>query len=229
MQLDFRSFVGTAFRPQSEALINEELGFFSIITPWGPQFQVKQVSETLIQNYETLSSDREITSVYKNLSSLSHNENILRRSVLLSNEEVHKSQNRGKDYSVGYELICGAREKNHVFFVQIGHPAIYLDREGEALQPLGHVLDFAGGLSKLPKRLPPLPSQLFGIYSDTHCSVFSIPLISKDRLLFISRALVPIQILNTERKNRTLDHLSLLLSEEDSSMPFWLGILNFSS
>lgn len=131
MQLDFRSFVGTTFRPQSEALINEELGLFSIITPWGPQFQVKQVSETLTQNYETLSSDQEITSIYKNLSSLSHGENILRRSVLLSNEQIHKSQNRGKDYSIGYELICGAQEGNHVFFVQVGHPAIYLDREGK--------------------------------------------------------------------------------------------------
>lgn len=229
MNLDFRSFAGKTFRPQSESLVNEELGFFSIITPWGPQFQTKQVSEALTQNYETLSSDREITSIYKNLSSLSHSENILRRSVLLSNEQIHKSQNRGKDYSIGYELICGALEGNYVFFVQIGHPAIYLDREGETLQPLGHVLDFSGGHSRLPKRLPPLPSQLFGIYSDIHCSIFSVPLASKDRLLFISRAFVPSRILNVERSERTLKNLSLLLSEEDSSMPFWLGILDFFS
>ena len=229
MKLDFRCFGGKTFRPQPKTLVNNDLGGFSIVTPWGPQFQAKQVAETLMQNYEIFSSDKEITSVHKNLSCLSLEENLLRRSVLASNEQVHKNQNRGKDYAIGYEVVCGIQDKNQILFSQIGHPAIYLDRPGTTLQPLGHILDLSGGHSRLSKRLPPLPSQLFGIYADIHCSIFRIPLLSQDRLIFISRAFIPIEILNVKKENRTLEHFSLLLSKNDPSMPFWLGFLDFSS
>ena len=228
MELKFRCFGGKTFRPQPEALVNEELGLFSIVTPWGPGFQTKQVTESLIQNYTNFSSDKEATSIYKNLTCLSPEENILRRSILTSNEQIYKSHNRGKHYSVGYEVVCGLKDKNQILFVQIGHPAIYLDREGASLQALGHILDLAGGHSRLTKRLPPLPSQLFGIYADTHCSVFRIPLLELDRLIFISRAFIPSHILDIKRESRNLEHLSLLLSKDDSSMPFWLGVLDFS-
>ena len=227
MKLNFQCFSGKTFRPQPEIRLNKELGFFAIVTPWGPQFQTKQVAEFVMQSYANFSADKEVTSVHKNLASLSHEENVLRRSVLAGNEHIHQSQNRGKDYSVGYELVCGIQDKNQVLFIQIGHPAIYLDREGGSLQPMGHVLDLSGGHSRLSKRLPPLPSQLFGIYPDIHCSVFRFPLLSGDRLIFISRAFVPGGMLDVKRGNRNLNHLALFLSQDDSAMPFWLGFLDF--
>ena len=229
MNLQFHCFGGKSFRPQAETSVNEELGVFSIVTPWGPRFQAKQVSEALEQNYAALLADQEFTSIHKNLASLSYEENILRRAVLQSNERIHQSQNEGKNYSVGYELVCGAVfSGSRVSFAQAGHPAVYLDRSSASLQPLGHILDLAGGASRLKKRLPPLPSQLFGIYPDIHCSVFRVPLLPGDRLTFISRAFVPGTILETAREERTLENLALLLAKDDKSMPFWLGQMDFS-
>ena len=228
MNLVSRCFGGDTFRPQPQVSVNKDLSFFSIVTPWGPQFQTSQISEILMQNYSTFSTDKEVTSVHKNLVCLSKEENILRKCVLAGNEQIYKTQNRGKEYSFGYEVVCGIQNKTQALFAQIGHPAVYLDRVGDPLQALGHVLDFAGGHSKLPTRLPPLPSQLFGIYEDIHCSIFSIPLKEKDRFVFISRASTPNSLLDTEKEKRTLEHFSMLLSENESSMPFWLGFLDFS-
>ena len=180
-----------------------------------------------MQNYATFSIDTEVTSIYRNLSSLSREENLLRKCVLAGNEHVYRSQNRGKEYSFSYEVVCGIQNKNQVLFAQIGHPAVYLDRKEASLQPLGHVLDLSGGHSRLSNYLPPLPSQLFGIYEDIHCSVFSVPLEAEDRLIFISRAFVPGSLLDVQKQKRTLEHFSLLLSENESSMPFWLGFLDF--
>ena len=154
MELKFRCFGGKTFRPQPEALVNEELGLFSIVTPWGPGFQTKQVTESLIQNYTNFSSDKEATSIYKNLTCLSPEENILRRSILTSNEQIYKSHNRGKHYSVGYEVVCGLKDKNQILFVQIGHPAIYLDREGASLQALVIFWTWPEGIPVLQKDFP---------------------------------------------------------------------------
>ena len=229
MDLTFRLFAGQSFRPRPAAETMEDPCFFAIVTPWGPQTQAQETAKTFADNYIAFSEDKEATSIYRNLRSLSREENILRRAALSANEAVFKGQNRGKEYSVGYEAVFGVRHGAEALFVQIGHPAIFLDCGGDdSLQPLGHVLDLAGAFSPAGKRLPPLPSRLLGIHEDIHCSVFSVPLRPKDRLIFLARAFTPAGFLNCPKEKRTLDHLSRLLAHADPSMPFWLGLLDFA-
>ena len=229
MDLKFQAFGGKTFRPQPEILLNRELNLFAVVTPWGPRFQTKEVLESLVQNYELYSSDREVTSVYSTLRSLSDGENILRTTILACNDHIFKGQNKESEYTFGYELVCGVLRENQILFVQVGHPYIYLDRPEISLQPLGHVLDLSGGYSRLPKNPPPLPSRLAGLYSDTHFSVFTVPVRPEDRLLFISRAIVPAKLLSVQRESRTLNFMARQLAKDNQDMPFWLGILNLKN
>ena len=228
MKLLSRSFAGEIFRPQPKFLLKKEYNLFAIATPWGPQSQTDKVLEAFMQSYEAYYSDQEITSIYPRLQSLSDEENLLRMSLLACNDYVFKTQNQETEYTFGYELVCGVLLKNQVLLAQIGHPYMYLDRQDLSLQALGHVLDLAGGFSKVSKSLPPLPSSLLGLYPDIHCSVFSLPILQGDRLLFISRSFVPGDTLDLPRENRTLPHIAQKFSKENKDFPFWLGILDLN-
>ncbi|MCY4513299.1 MAG: hypothetical protein OXB86_06390 [Bdellovibrionales bacterium] len=228
MELKFQSFGGKIFRPQPEVLVHKELGLFAVVTPWGPQFQTKEVLSSLIQNYETYSSDEEVTAVYSPLNSLSPEENVFRQAVLSCNEQVFKEQNKESEYTFGYEMVCGVVRQQQILFIQVGHPYIYLDRSDIPLQPMGHVLDLASGFSRLPQNPPPLPSQLLGLYSDMHFSVFRLPVEKTDRLLFISRSFIPVSVITAPRKERTLNRIARCLAEDNQNIPFWIGLLDLT-
>ncbi len=227
MKLDQRCFSGKIFRPQPEILIDESLQMFAIATPWGPADQTKKVLGFLAQNYESFSADEEKTSVYSKLESLSDEENSLRSLTLACNEWIFNELNGGKAHNFGYELLVGAFKNGKLIFIQAGHPFIYLDRPDIPLQALGHVLDFSALFSQEGVRLPPLPSTLMGLHPDTHFSVFSFPVLSEDRLLFISRDFAQSSLLDIPRPQRNLSHLASVLAEESGESPFWLGILSF--
>ena len=227
MNLKYQAFGGnTNFRPQPEILIDKELQMFAIITPWGPRSQVKNLMDYIVQNYTSLQSDTEITAIFPKLASMSKEENQLRSLILSCNQWIYEEQNKEEDYNFAYEMVCGTYSNNQILFAQIGHPFIYLDKKQIPLQALGHVLDLAGGFSRIDKRLPPLPSQLIGLYPDTHFSIFKVPVSETDRLLFISRSFVPATILELPKKERTLENISMNLSKDNKDMPFWLGILD---
>lgn len=228
MNLEYQAFGGTIFRPQPEVLIDKDLKIFSIITPWGPKHQTKNISDFLLQHYEHLHSDAEITSVFPKLASLSPEENALRNLILSCNAMIFKEQNLTQEYTFGYEMVCGVFVNNQILFAQIGHPFIYLNRPNISLQPLGHVLDLAGGFSKMDQDLPPLPSQLLGLHADTHFSIFKLPVQKDDQLIFISRNFVPGHLLELPQESRNLETISLELSKDNKDLPFWLGILKYS-
>ena len=226
MKLEHRCFSGNSFRPTPEILINEDLQLFVIVTPWGPAFKTKKLLDFLSQNYESFCVDEEKTSVYPKLQSLSQEENILRSLILYCNEWIFKEHNASKEYNFGYEMLCGHFKNGKAVFLQIGQPFVYLDRAEIPLQSLGHILDFSGIFSKGKERLPPLPSSLLGLYPDSHFSVFSLPVIKGDRLIFISRDFVPASILDTPRESRNLEDLLSLLTQSNEESPLWLGILS---
>ena len=226
MKLVHRSYSGKTFRPQPEIFTDDDLNFFAILTPWGPQHQTKNMLKSLFENYKNLYSDQELTLAIPRLKSLSQEENRLRITVLNFNYQAYSKLNAKSKSLFGYELICGVRHETKILFVQVGHPYIYLDRPEIPLQPLGHVLDLSGGFSEIQNNLPPLPSQLLGIYPDTHFSVFTVPIKKEDRFLFLSRALIPSRLPETSRPERTLESLSLSFSQNDPDMPFWIGFLN---
>ncbi|MCZ0932720.1 MAG: SpoIIE family protein phosphatase [Oligoflexia bacterium] len=226
MKLDQKSFTGKSFRPLPELRINEDLNMFCLLTAWGPRNQSAKVLDFLAQNYESFFSDEEKTRAYSKLESLSREENTVRNLLLACNEWIFKELNEEKTGVFAYELFFASFEKGKLTFAQVGQPFVYLDRPGFSLQSLGANLDFSALFAVKGKRLAPLPSALIGLYPDTHFPVFSLPLQPEDRLLFVSRDFIPMEILKTPREQRSLENFLKLLTSENEKSPCWLGQLS---
>ena len=226
MKFEQKSFVGSSFRPLPELKINEDLNMFSLLTAWGPEDQNRKILDFLSQNYESFFSDEEKTKAYSKLESLSAEENTVRNLLLACNELIFKELNEEKKGLYAYELFFACFNHGKITFAQVGQPFVYLDRPGFSLQALGSVLDFASLFAKKRKRLPPLPAQLIGLYPDTHFSVFSFPIQEEDRLFFISRDIIPMELLQSQPTGRNLENFLKLLISENEKSPCWLGQLS---
>ena len=226
MKLEQRSFSSQVFRPHPEVLINEDIKVFAFLTAWGDQDLSQKTLQFLFDGHHGSFSDEEKTIDHPYIKSLSPEENALRSLILNCNEWVFKEQNGNLKKKVGYELVYGYLREGKLIFAQIGQPFIYLDRKHLPLQVIGQNLDFSG-LFGGEKRLPPLPSQLMGLFPDTHFSVFTFPIKKEDRLIFISRDFVKNSLLDMPRQERNLETLSRALTSENEEQPFWIGILSF--
>ena len=226
MQFYQKSFTGQSFRPLPELKIKKDLNMFCLLTAWGPRHQNTKVLDFLCQNYESFFSDEEKTRAYSKLESLSKEENTVRNLLLACNEWIFKELNEERAGHFAYEIFFGSFEDEKLTFAQIGQPFIYLDRPDLSLQSLGTALDFSALFAQTGQRLPPLPSALIGLYPDTHFPVFSLPLQSEDRLVFVSRDFVPIETLQVPRGERSLENFLKLLTEENEQSPCWLGQLS---
>ena len=226
MNFDQKSFAGTSFRPLPELKINEDLKMLCLLTAWGPRNQNNKVLDFLAQSYESFFSDKEKTRAYSKMESLSQEENTVRNLLLACNEWIFKELNGEKTGTFAYELFFASFETGKLTFAQVGQPFVYLDRPGLSLQSLGANLDFSALFAGKGERLAPLPSSLIGLYPDTHFPVFSLPLQPEDRLFFVSRDFIPLEILNPSREQRSLDHFLKLLTSENEKSPCWLGQLS---
>ena len=226
MKLEQRSFSGKIFRPHPEVLLNEDAKMFALLTPWGEAGESKKTLQFLFDSHHGSFSDEEKTINYPYIQSLSQEENALRALVLSCNEWIYKEQNGNLKKKAGYELVCGYLKDGKLIFTQIGQPFIYLDRDKLPLQAIGQNLDFSA-LFASEKRLPPLPSELIGLFPDAHFSVFSYPVLKGDRLIFISRDFVKNSLLDLPKDKRDLETFSEALTSENEEVPFWLGILSF--
>ena len=227
MKLERRLFSGKNFQPLPEVLFDESLKMFALVTPWGSdEGEGQKILDFLVQNRESFLEDNEKTSLYPPLSGLSEEENSLRSLILACNHWIFQQWNKGQ-YHFGCELLCGSLSGEKLVFVQVGRPFVFLARPGIPLQILGGALDLSGLLAGKGKSLPPLPSGLLGLFPDTSFSVFSLPVFNKDRLVFISRDLLPTGILSLPEESRTMQGFAQFLTRENQESPFWLGILSF--
>ena len=227
MKFSQKSFTGNSFRPLPEVHFNEELNMLCLLTAWGPRSQNSKVLDFLMQNYESFFSDEEKTKVYDKMASLSEEENTVRNLILACNDWIFKELNEEKKGLFAYELFFASFKSGKLTFAQIGQPFVYLDRAGLSLQPLGSILDFSALFAKKGKRMAPLPSSLIGLYPDSHFPVFSLPIQTEDRFLFISRDFVPVDLLQSSEKQRNIEKFLILLTSENESSPCWLGELAF--
>ena len=226
MKFEQKSFAGNSFRPLPECQINKDINMFCLLSSWGPRDQNVKVLDFLFQNYESFFSDEEKTRAYSKMESLSKEENMVRNLLLACNEWIFKELNEEKTGNFAYELFFACFAKGKLTFAQVGQPFLYLDRPDLSLQPLGSALDFSALFAQKGKRLAPLPSALIGLYPDTHFSVFSLPLQPEDRLLFISRDFIPLELLQIPREERNLENFLKLLTSENEQSPCWLGQLS---
>ncbi len=220
------SYGGELFRPQPEIWIDEGGSFIAILTAWGKTKGVHKSIDRLKEFLENLSEDfdEDVTSAFENLEELSFLGNRLRNSVLMLNEALLEEENK-HEYKLGFEIFLGGFRQNELTWIQYGQPSVYFIREKRPVINLGLQTDFSLDHSISENTLPPLPKHLLGLFPLNTVYVNTTRIYKGDRLLFLSRSLAPQCIEKIEDNKRDMKSLRRFLSQDDKTMPFWMGLL----
>ncbi|OFZ10855.1 MAG: hypothetical protein A2Z20_03865 [Bdellovibrionales bacterium RBG_16_40_8] len=223
-----KSYSGKVFRPRPEILIENNLDLVIIATPWGPRSSAKKAIQVIRDYFLSSQQDEEATSPFSRLTCLSPLANDLRIAVKLANDTLYNEDNKN-EYISGVELFVTARRLQEVAWIQIGYPFVLLNRPQRPLTPFGSQLDMSIEFSLSAKTLSPLPCKMLGLENNSDFSIESFRPNLNDQFVLVSRSGVPSEIFGLPAAERNLDKISHLLSKNDPSLPFWLGILNLTA
>lgn len=121
------------------------------------------------------------------------------------------------------------REPQELIWTQIGYPYALLDRKQRPLISLGSQQDPVTEYSSPGNYLPPLPNKMLGLDSSSDFSVESMRLNENDRLVLVSRSVLPKEIHSLTNEKRDLESLSKTLIDSAPDLPFWLGTVDFNN
>ena len=227
MQIQERFFAGKVFLPKAECRISNNKKLITVLTPWGQEaVSAKEVFENISSQYRMLSEDKESTHPFPTLMSLNPTQNDMRTTVMQVNQHIYSSVNQD-EYSMGFELFFAVIVENVFTFIQVGLPALLIDRPHQNLCVIGQLgapslnIPRQGGLS-------PLPQDLLGVEEDISCHPFFFRFQPDDRLILLNRNSIPAGWFSLKRKDRTLESLSRLAAEENPNIPFYLALLELN-
>ena len=154
MNWEKRSFSGKTLSPAPSCHISSDRKLLALITPWGlDNISPGNVFEELESEYNFFAEDSAKTYPFPRLVSLTETANNIRTSVIQVNNSIFHQANQ-EEYATGFELFYAVLHDKSCSFIQIGNPALLLDRKGRALQLIGqnahwfwpsHVSDLQGG------------------------------------------------------------------------------------
>ena len=226
-ELQVRSYSGRLFRPRPEIQFAKESGFLGVATPWGARSTAERSLQSLFDFYLSARDDQEVTSPFDRLSCLSSSGNHLRTAVKLTNDLIYREENRG-EHLTGVELLAMVREGEQLIWAQIGLPHMLLDRKHLGLVQLSGVHEASVQHSANGRLLHPLPADLLGIHSTSDFAVHSFRSQPGDRLILLSRSVVPASLFSVPAEKRHLEGISHHLALADAESPFWLAVLELS-
>lgn len=227
MNVQERSYSGKLFRPAPEVLVDEGAGLLVVATPWGARSAARKTIQSIHDYFLSARQDAEVTSPFQTLTCLNPTGNTLRASLMLANDLIFREENK-TEYLSGVELLAVAFSEREWVWAQLGQPQVFLDRFSEQMTPLGAALDFSGSFSATSNvSLPPLPAEMLGLHSTSNISVRNFHPLPGDRMVLLSRSIVPADLYHAPKNERDLDHLSTRLAEQSPDMPFWLAIVDF--
>ncbi len=154
--------------------------------------------------------------------------NDLRIAIKLANDTIYNEDNKS-EYTSGIELFVLAKQPHQIVWAQIGYPYLFLDRPERNLISMGSQLDLSSEFTKDRHTLAPLPAKLLGVETSSDFTVETFKPSARDRMILISRSGVPPEVFSISAKDRTVDGLSRIMSNDNSQLPFWLGILDLTS
>ena len=140
------------------------------------------------------------------------------------NQQIYSSVNQ-EEYSMGFELFFAVIVENVFTFIQVGLPALLIDRPHQHLCGVGRLNAPALNIPRRGGRLSPLPQELLGVQEDISCHPFFFRFQPDDRLILLNRSSIPAGWFSLQRKERTLENLSRLAAEENPDIPFLFGFV----
>src|SRR5690606_21113120 len=138
--------------------------------------------------------------------------------TLVANELLYREENRN-EYRSGAELFIGAFQERELAWVQVGHPNILIQRQGQPLLPISVHMGLTNEI-ETREPLPPLPSSLIGVSLEPNLSIQSLCPKPGDNIVLLSRSWLPREIFKS--KVKSFEDMSKALSSEPNE-PFWLG------
>lgn len=226
MKFQNRSFVENKnYRPKPLVYFNDDSHLLVVLTPWGSGEYAESALQTIVNYLSSTRDDREATSPFQKIPSLTPQANALRTSILLVNDQLYKNQNK-KEYVDSFEIFVGILKEKEFSWISYGHPHILLSRQNKTILPLSLDLDHALDLQRDNRSLPPLPRSLVGVQSYLELPVKSFVPQANDQLVLINRSWIPENTLRLETPNRNFDGFTQSLIEKDESA-FWIGLLEF--
>lgn len=226
MKISYRSYRGKSIRPSPLVHCEEDGSLLLIVTPWGQPSIAEKSIETVSDFILSARNDAEATSPFQRMTCLSPLANNIRVAMMLLNDSIYRETNK-LDYDGGIEVLICAKHQGEIAIAQVGQPHAFISRPGLPIAPISTVLDLSMELSQAPELLPPLPSQLIGVYSTSNFYVQSYHANPEDQLIFLSRSHFPLEFLNTPSNKRNLNELTKILSKEQPDVPFWLATANW--
>lgn len=223
MNIDNRSYGGKLFRPTPEIFQRED-GLLVIAIPWGSKESAKNFIEIINEHVNIHEGDRDITSPFGVLTSLSPLANQLRTALLIANNRIYSGENQS-EYQSGIEVLIICREGEDLCLGQIGGPNVFMDRKNLNLINLVSSWDLSTEMCSGTQLLSPLPKNLVGIDSSVQVNMKSIRTFDGDQLILLSRSYIPNAFYTLPRERRNLEDISRSLSQSDSVCPFWLGVV----
>ena len=208
--------------PQPEHFIEPDGSFGVIVSCWGHESSAARAIEHAIQLKNMYSQDREVTSPFAFLESLSYEANRLRQNIMHLNDFLY-AQDNNNDYKNAYEVLVFARTFEEWAWAQVGGPSIILNRNNSA-----HILQSSmTAATKFGLSRSPLPAQALGLYPNTSVSCGSVRTQNKDEIIFYSgelelKSLDEKFLTAKETKNRVQ-----LLVKSQQERAFWLASLNY--
>jgi hypothetical protein len=213
-----RSYSGESFRPKP--LIEQpDQDTLVVLTPWGPSEFAAQAMGS-IRDFLEMSKEAEATVVGSINQALSPFANRMRSAAVMANENLYLHANKN-EYVAAVEFVAVSREVDRVSWVHIGSPHLFL-HNSMGMQPLCYSLDWAWQINQQS----PLLCQGLGLDRSVNLNCGSYKITEPSNIIMIGRSVVPSALY--QMQNPDLQNLSKLLIEDNSNLPFWLGVLSLT-
>ena len=211
----------TVLRPKTMPFLYEkEYSFLNILTPWTEGIDLKTISDEIYNSFCNMYEDQDTTRLFEYSDSLSTVENHLRSALKQIN---NKFLRKGTDFGC-MEALSLVKVKKHIYIAQVGQPHILL-LENKQVTPVSITTDYCFDYRQ--NNTIPFPKELIGCRKNINLRSIQIPIseAEDEKILFLSRSWVPSSLFQT--KNHDIHNLSQSICLDQSTVPFWVGMLSF--
>lgn len=217
MKFEYSHFSGKTIRPTP--FFHQDGEMVLIVTPWNTNVQEAQkVAGNFIELYKYFFSDTQATFPFEQMHSLSIHENYLRTSLIQLNHTLFSHYNQ-EELLVGFEFSAFLKTNSEIIITQIGHPQVYFSKKNILLQPVSPLCSLPTLYSSENEKLPPLPQNLLGVFSDIPIWIRSFKYQTDDEFILVNKDFIPASFLTS--KQRGLKDMGKFLNQDQES--FWMG------
>ncbi len=218
MEFQERSYNAKWIRPRPRIYLDPSGDFVLILTLWGDLEQADVIFDQVKQHLQSVREDRELTTPFQNILTLSDEANNLRVATLITNDLIYRNLNNEK-YSVVAETCYISIKKQNVAWCQMGGPHLFMRKKNDRPQPISCFPESKKTLESFP-----LPNYFMGAEPTISPRCGDLYLESGDEIILLSSSTVPAEIWNLN-ESATVEAWTDALVKSHEGQPFWLGRL----